>query len=352
MSVKSTHHKVLTVGPNLKGLGGISSVLASYSRTIPGFSFAASNSRHGTIAGVFPLAWLLVRLPFFRMAGYDILHVHVATGKSYIRKKLIIREAQALGFRVIFHCHAGGFPAYAQKVGIDKISRFVNGCSAVAVLSEGWKKYFTETLGCKRVFVVDNIIEPPTNVPTRYRHEANDTLRLVFFGRMTKEKGFFDLLDAIDILKAEYGTRLKLTIGGDADPEKFNADMKARGLDAIIDYAGWVRGDAKDQILRNSDIVILPSYFEGIPITLLDAGAYLMPSIATNVGGIPEIITDGKNGTLVEPGKPEQLAAAIKSYLDDPGKTYSQARAANKNIAKHLPNAVAKTLEKMYACLE
>ena len=344
--------RVLTVGPDIKGFGGISAVLQSYSRTLPYFTYTSSNSRYGTLAGLFPLALTLAKMPIYRLRGFKTLHVHSATGKSYIRKRFILKWGQALGFRTIFHCHGGSFPAYAEAAGRDRIVAFLNSCDAVAVLSKGWKKYFSGTLGCKRVFVVDNIIEPPQIPAVRKPHASGDTVTLVFFGRITKEKGFFDLVEALELLKSDYGDRMRIIIGGDADADTFNADMKARGLDRIIEYAGWVRGEAKDRILRRADVVILPSYIEGIPITLLEAGVYRMPSIATTVGGIPEIISDGVNGQLIPPGKPEAIAAAIKNYLDSPELIDAHGKAGAENIVRYLPDTVIDELRELYMAID
>ena len=160
-----SEYKVLTVGPALGDRGGISSVLSAYRRNFPDFAFAATNSRHGTIAGAFVLAWLLVRLPFFRLSGYRILHAHSAAGKSFVRKRIILAWARALGYRTVFHIHSGYFAGYARKEGVEKIGAILRNYDAVAALSPAMADGISTSLGCATVDVIPNIVEAPETPP-------------------------------------------------------------------------------------------------------------------------------------------------------------------------------------------
>ena len=77
-----------------------------------------------------------------------------------------------------------------------------------------------------------------------------------------------------------------------------------------------------------------------------------MPSIATTVGGIPEIISDGVNGQLIPPGKPEAIAAAIKNYLDSPELIDAHGKAGAENIVRYLPDTVIDELRELYMAID
>lgn len=94
--------------------------------------------------------------------------------------------------------------------------------------------------------------------------------------------------------------------------------------------------------------MVLPSYVEGMPITLLEAGAYALPSIASRAGAITELIEDNANGILIDAGDRQALAAAIDRYLSDPALRRRHGEEARRRIESHLPHGVAKALENIY----
>lgn len=356
-------YRILTVGPDINGFGGISALLRLYRQHIPGFRYASTNSRRGTLAGAFVLMWLLLRLPFFRLAGYDAIHAHGCSGKSFTRKSIVLAWARALGFRTIFHCHGGGFRDYVQAAGKDRVCRTLHRCDAVAVLTDGWKDYFEGSLDCKKVAVVPNIVAPlpesgfPTRdpslesgFPTRDLRES-DVVNLLFLGKICAEKGLWDIIDVLGANQDRYRGRVHLDIAGQGDVDQMNRRITDAGIGDMIAWHGVVMGQRKDDLLRRSHIMLLPSYIEGMPLTLLEAGVYAMPSIASNVGGIPELISDGVNGTLIEAGNKEQLARAIDGYLEQPSQIASQGTKAAQRVAGNLPDGVNSALARLYNML-
>ncbi|MEK7165035.1 MAG: glycosyltransferase family 4 protein [Patescibacteria group bacterium] len=90
-----------------------------------------------------------------------------------------------------------------------------------------------------------------------------------------------------------------------------------------------------NDLAQGADIFVIPSVKEGMPYVLLEAMAAGLPIVATNVGGIPEIIKDGQTGLLVPPKNPEKLAAAIGRLIDDPGLRNKLATNARKKVKKY-----------------
>lgn len=345
--------KVLTVGNSLKYNGGIAAVLNTYSRCFPDFRFSPTNSAHGTLAGLFNLGWTMVKLPFYRLAGYDILHVHGCSGKSFRRKRVVMAWSRLLGFRNIFHCHGGEFAGFSEKYGMARVSAILGKCSAVIVLGDYWETFFRQKLGLKDVFVLPNIVEPPKG-PIERPSEVNESapLKVLFLGLVCRDKGVYDIVEALKLLAPEYDGRIEVVFAGPGETDRLREAIDRAGVASMASVVGLVRGAAKEKCLGESRLMLLPSYIEGLPITLLEACAYGIPSVTTPVGSIAELIADGVNGTLVEPGHPEQIAAALRRYADNPALLKEQGSAALKAVAPYLPENVGRRLHEIYSFVD
>ncbi len=138
-------------------------------------------------------------------------------------------------------------------------------------------------------------------------------LSLLFVGRLTAIKGVFVLLDALENV-AETGARLTL-IGDGPDRAALEAETRRRGLD--VAFLGYRSQAEVAAALRDADALVLPSFAEGVPVVLMEAMASGRPVIATQVGGVSELVTP-KAGILVAPGNSEALASAIRSLAESP----------------------------------
>ena len=306
--------KVLFVGPDLRARGGMASVLASYSRVLKPFHYVRTNSRRGSVFNVTALAGALLRLPFQRLAGRKIMHVHSAGWRSFTRKSIIISWAKLLGFKVVYHSHSGGFAEFIKERGRDKVLKVLNRCQTIVVLSNSWLEYFTNELGLDNVVVVKNPAEQPAVIPCK---ENPAELRLFYMGAINHAKGVYDMVDVISEIRQELDGRLKLRIGGNGEVEQLQRLIKGKGLEDYIEFVGWVTGDKKAELMGWMDCLILPSYKEGVPISILEAMACGKPVISTAVGGIPEIVTSGENGILFTPGDKTALKEAIECYISN-----------------------------------
>lgn len=125
-------------------------------------------------------------------------------------------------------------------------------------------------------------------------------LNIVFVGRLADGKGIFDLLKAVQGL----GDKVHLTIIGDGELKNdLKAYVELNNLNTFVKFTGnkpW--GEELFKELSRKDVLILPSYSEGLPLVILEAMSMGLPVIASEVGGIPEIVKDKKNGLLFRPG--------------------------------------------------
>lgn len=177
-----------------------------------------------------------------------------------------------------------------------------------------------------------NIFKPKPNKLTAFQENWLDkdsfkqTITIGYAGRLVKEKGIVELLQATS-LAAQFYPNLKLILAGEKLPSDYSQGIKmeieefTRNHPNILHMTGMIDSEYElAEVYRSMDIFCLPSYREGLPTALLEAVASGVPSIATNIRGCNEIIKDGINGLLVQPGEPTQLASAICRLISEPQK--------------------------------
>jgi glycosyltransferase involved in cell wall biosynthesis len=145
-------------------------------------------------------------------------------------------------------------------------------------------------------------------------------------GRLSPEKGFALLVDAAErVLRSFPGTGF-IHFGDGIERAAIEAAIRERNLTGRFVLAGFT--DRLDALLPAADLVVLPSYTEGMPNVLLEAGAAGVACVATRVGGSPEVVADGVTGRLVAPGDPAAIAQAIDELLSDDARRAAMGRAA------------------------
>ena len=101
----------------------------------------------------------------------------------------------------------------------------------------------------------------------------------------------------------------------DGETERLLTYLADHKLETLVQFEGWVSGEKKHELLSSSDVYILPSYHEGLPISILEAMNYQLPVIATPVGGTAEAVQEGINGFLVTPGDKDALYDRLLQFL-------------------------------------
>ena len=164
-------------------------------------------------------------------------------------------------------------------------------------------------------------------------HQGRGT-NLLFVGRPSVWKGFPFLIDAFARLRAERPD-LRLTVVGDG-PERREqeARVRAAGLEGDVVFTGYQSEKQVADWLERADVLVLPSLIEGVPVVLMEAGAAGLPVVATNVGGVSELVTDGVSGFLVPPGSADALVAPIQALLDDPAVRRRMGRAGREAVVR------------------
>jgi len=245
---------------------------------------------------------------------FDLINTH-----GYFADIITIPVAKVLGIPAISTCH--GFIADGRKLKrsyrIDRM--MLRYADRIIAVSQGIKDDLLKAgLRESRVNVVLNAVQTDTD-PKKFIHDR-DTRRhalglgerdfvLGYIGRLSREKGIHYLLDAAEML-FQRDISIKVLIIGDG-PAKKESELivQQKGWENKVFFAGF-QTDVKAWIPA-MDIFVLPSLTEGTPMALLEAMACRIPIVASSVGGVPQIIESGKDGILVAPGKPEEIAAGV-----------------------------------------
>lgn len=313
--------RILMVGTALETQGGVSAVVnvlkegGLFERC--GIEYIASHRDGGPFAKLAAAVAGWLRCMGRLLGGQAAaLHVHMASRASFWRKLLFVLPALALRVPVIVHLHGGGFKqfhAVESPAPVRRLIRFVfESAGRVIVLSEGWKDWALSAFPGAQVVSIYNPVIMPNPTPFESREGAT----LLFLGRVGQGKGAFDLIKAAARLKESF-PGLRLVMGGDGDADGARKRAAELGLADQVELLGWVRGAEKRALLETAAVYVLPSYNEGLPMSVLEAMAAGLPVVSTPVGGIPEAVSDGVEGFLVEPGDVDQLGERLARLLGD-----------------------------------
>lgn len=342
-------NKILTIGCEYNPpRGGVAQVMYTYSKEVYPVFRCITNSGNG---GAFKKLWLFVSgwsKMFFTLL-YDrkirIVHIHTASYNSFRRSACFVNLAKKFHKKVVLHIHGGGFKEF-YKTDPIWIKNELKKADYVIALTDTWRQYFQEELGLPHVAVVNNIISNP-----RIKEVEHDgRLHLLFLGFIIDQKGIFDLVEVIKEHKQDWDGKLLLHIGGSHEVERLQKFIKDNNLDNLIQFEGWVSGDKKIYLLSLMDAYILPSYIEGLPISILEALSYGKPVITTLVGGIPEVINE-KNGYLFTPGDCKTMYEIINTIIKQPDLLIEKSKNAIESVESNFPDRISEKLKYVYSQL-
>lgn len=242
----------------------------------------------------------------------DIVHIHSSFGASFYRSVPFVYLASWAKKAIINHIHGSEFDKFYVNAGNKKkklVKKIWSKCTKFIVLSEEWKKTFSVVIPKEKMEVIENYSKINSNVNRKENHN-----QVLFLGAINQMKGCYDIVDVIANVKKQI-PNIKMIIAGDGEIEQVKQKSIKMGVENNIDFPGWVRADEKDMILRESDVFFLPSYSEGMPMSILDAMGYGLPIVSSNVGGISKLVHNGVNGYSFEPGNVEKFSESIIELL-------------------------------------
>ena len=142
--------------------------------------------------------------------------------------------------------------------------------------------------------------------------------RIVFVGWVTREKGVFEALDVLAGVRVRHPSATLTIVGGGRDLDAFTLDVEGRGLQGVVRITGWLSYQEVQRTLREGDVFLFPSHFEGLPNAVVEAMAAGLPVVATRVGGVPDLIRHGESGFLVDVGDIASMTMRVNQLLAQP----------------------------------
>ncbi|MGG4036977.1 glycosyltransferase family 4 protein [Heyndrickxia ginsengihumi] len=323
--VEKKTNKILMVGSSTKVKGGMTTVVESFLNYdfkdefkivyIP-THIENTNTFYKLLFFFISLLRIVYNLLFNRIR---IVHMHMSERGSFKRKYIIYKIAKFFNKIVITHSHGAEFKEYYDVVNAkqkSKISELLRESDLVITLGERWSEIIKNIEPNSKTCILRNAV----NIPA----ESNmiiekDCYNILFLAVLIKRKGILDLINSsaliIDELK-KFNKEVKFTIAGDGELLNESIDLVTQlGLKENFYFLGWVDNKKKAELLRKADLFILPSYNEGLPLSIIEAMSYGVPIISTNVGSINEAVICGRNGFLIKPGDTKGIKNAITKLL-------------------------------------
>ncbi len=273
----------------------------------------------GKVFGAFRFAAALLQVAgLCATQRTQLVHAHMTTRGSALRKTLLCSLAILLRVPVVMHMHGADFMPFYHRLFPwlrAPLAAILRRASHVVVLGTAWRDFLIVEIGVAphRISILANGVPlPPQGEPKMPPDRPN----LLFLGRLCARKGLPELIAALGT-PALRSRNWRAVIAGDGDPAPFRAMIGWHRLAHRVEMPGWLGREDILRLLAHTDILVLPSHHEAMPIAVLEALASGVAVITTAVGTLPEFLQDGVSALLVTPGDIAALAAAIEKLLDD-----------------------------------
>ena len=315
---------ILIALPKLTTLGGVSSFWSSLLPILEKFedinvqTLEIGGHGKNIIGPVFD-QWNFYKITNSRI---DLAILNPSLGsKSFFRDALFARRLakKNISFLVFFHGWSLDFEKKVDEKYVNFFLRSFGQAKKIFVLSKDFKNKILEWGYRGDVVIettnVNNMLLKDFSIKEKLDQvKTVKKIRILFLARLLREKGVFEMVEAFESLLKKF-KNIELTIAGDG---KDYEELKTRveGNENIV-VVGYVEGQDKIDLFRKSHIYCLPSYSEGLPISILEAMAFGLPVVTTDVGGLKEFFKDEKMGYFVQPKEVKQLSKKLELLLLD-----------------------------------
>lgn len=354
--------KVLILGPLPPTVGGITTYiegvmnsdlnkryqLLTFGTERPTFGIFKSASdytiviRIGFLTLLKSLVWTISHLlvfPFILLRHRpEIVHINTASYWSFWENALYVMTSRVFLRKTILHIHGGKFEQFYERS--NNYPKFLmrgilNMPNKVIVLSSSWKQFLVKLVPENKISVVENFVDlsefEKFRKKAKYSNKTNHVITVLFVGGSGAEgKGLYVTLNAAQLVVKQFKNVVFVFVAC-SGVKGLETICKQNGLTEYVQILGFVRNPEKSMLFCKSDIFVLPSYAEGLPITMLEVMAAGLPVIASSVGAIPDVIQEGRNGFLIRAGDYSALAEKILLLASDAG---LRQEIAQNNIAK------------------
>jgi len=295
----------------------------------------------------------------FEKEKIDIVHFHTVSPLSltclFVAKKLKIPTIATTHLDSDTYFSNIGLNNNGSKIVFYKLlNKFYNRLDLV-ITPSSYKANLTKKFGLKKLpIIISNGIDiSEFNFDLNNRHFLRkfklntDNKKILFVGRLMKEKGIDVLIKAFSIVNSKFPNTELVIVGKGYIRKELERLVKKLKLKNVI-FTGFVSDDYLKQAYASSDIFVLPSYVESQSLVLLEALTMGLPCVGSNITAIPELVINGWNGYTFEPGNHEELADKIVQIIFNKKLMKKFSENSLKLVKNHDIEKTTDELEKMY----
>lgn len=358
-------NKIIIVSPSLDPLvnvSGVSSVvnfIIKYSdREYIHFELGKKDNEKRDITRFLKLlvqlfSWII----FLNKYKRCIIHYNFALNKaSIIRDSLFMFIAKTMGRKMVIHIH-GGMYIRKKKTGWIRIilKQIFNWNYPIILLSKEEKDILQSEFDIPKVYSLPNCIDigEASKFNRNQKVLSDQPLKVLYLGRIEVNKGMDYLLEAFKSEKIKR-TKIELHIAGKEENSEEYIPAFKKAIGHKFCYHGVVFGETKTQLLKECDIFILPSFFEGLPMALLEAMSFGLVPITTDVGSINTCVMDNETGFFIKKKDCNSIIDRLCYLYENHSEISRLSKNAKKIIEEHFnPTKYIDVLDKIYeSCVE
>lgn len=335
---------IILLGPSLGAVSGVSTHLNQLFGSALAKEYKLVHFQVGSEGRAESAAqklWRFVWSPLqFGVAAWraraDLVHLNTSLEpKAFWRDLAYLLVAKLLGKKVLYQVHGGALPQKFfehHPLRTALLRRVLLSSDLVVLLAQEELRAYQQFDARLALCVIPNAIDIVRD-PVHKTGSAGQPLKLAYVGRLAEEKGLFDLLAALALVR-DAGADVQLVLAGSGPAEPaLRAQIAALGLQDRVSMVGAVFGAAKDQVWEQADLFGFPTlHREGLPYALLEAMAARTPPLICSVGAIPDVMQHGVHGFFVPPRDPRALADLILRLNDDRALLLSMRQAGRQRI--------------------
>ncbi|MBW4512726.1 MAG: glycosyltransferase family 4 protein [Scytonematopsis contorta HA4267-MV1] len=304
---------ILPVNPINLLLAHLSLLFSSPKKYIGAIKLAWSTSQPGFRGAFYQLFYFLeagILAKQIKQRQIVHLHNHIAEGSGTVA--MLASEMGSFTYSFTLHGPYIFFRAYQWRLD-EKIKRalFVS-CISNYARSQGM--IFAPQENWNRMHIIHCGIDPALFQTVSHKKQGKN---LLFVGRLVAAKGLLILLESLVILKRLHPDISLTVVGNGSEREHLEQMTYSLGLCESVNYVGYKSQSEVREYLQQTDVFVMSSFAEGIPVVLMEAMASGVPVVATQIAGISELVEDSVNGYLVPPGNSLELAESIKKLLNN-----------------------------------
>lgn len=328
--ISNQKRSILLIGPEISAVSGVSTHLRQITASqlnqqfdIGHFQIGSEGRKQSVLQKLHRLLFDPIRLlQEIRIRQVDLVHINSSLDrKAFWRDIVFLFVTKLAGVESIFQLHGGQAPVdfcFGSKFLSNMMGKTLSLSSSFVVLTSKELENYSKLIPKNKLYQIPNCIDQNATTGLPAKCFSDTTLNLSYIGRLVATKGIYEIADALRILKDSGMRNFRLSVAGDG-PDKISwLDYLADcGLDDELNYCGSVSGEKKQAFWRDAEVLLLPSYSEGLPYSILESLAFGVPVIASNVGGIPDAIEHNIHGLIIEPHSSRSLAEAIKEIAVD-----------------------------------